>query len=170
MEHHLTDWLNRIGLLTGFFSFWFAAPELIGEQRLKEWAMALARVVPSGAQKATEAIRITLFVIIGLSVYAIAVCIVGVCMSYHSVRSHDDSRGSLICVSIGTAIVTVMALFIAVRARRLVRGVNGYVNRKAISIISRLANDSQRRQTSLFIGAWLFIISFIVQMLATVTG
>jgi hypothetical protein len=30
----IAPWLNRIGLLAGFISFWLVAPELIGEERL----------------------------------------------------------------------------------------------------------------------------------------
>jgi hypothetical protein len=35
-------WVNRVGILLEFLSFWFAAPEILGEKRLrvlerKEW-------------------------------------------------------------------------------------------------------------------------------------
>jgi hypothetical protein len=32
----LVDVFNRIALVLGFFSFWFAAPEFIGEERLRK--------------------------------------------------------------------------------------------------------------------------------------
>jgi hypothetical protein len=41
LPHDWADVLNRIGLILGFASFWFAAPEFIGEQRLKEWEEGL---------------------------------------------------------------------------------------------------------------------------------
>lgn len=42
LNHELSDWLNRIGLLLGFFSFWLAAPEFIGEERLRGWEKRFA--------------------------------------------------------------------------------------------------------------------------------
>jgi O-antigen/teichoic acid export membrane protein len=35
------DWLNRAGLTLGFFAFWFAAPEVLGEARLRALEHAL---------------------------------------------------------------------------------------------------------------------------------
>ncbi len=31
------DWLHRVGMILNFLSFWFAAPELLGEDRMKKW-------------------------------------------------------------------------------------------------------------------------------------
>jgi hypothetical protein len=39
MDPELATILNRIGLILGFFSFWFAAPEILGEERLKGCAV-----------------------------------------------------------------------------------------------------------------------------------
>jgi len=43
MTPDLAVWLNRTGLALGFCSFWLAAPELIGEVRLKMWEQKLAK-------------------------------------------------------------------------------------------------------------------------------
>src|SRR5215470_3595367 len=55
MSRELCDWLNRAGLIIGFISFWFAAPELIGEPRLKAWEAALA----AGLRLMPRALKIT---------------------------------------------------------------------------------------------------------------
>lgn len=43
MTRELADNLNRVGLILGFVSFWFAAPEFIGEPRLKSWETKMAK-------------------------------------------------------------------------------------------------------------------------------
>ena len=45
MTRELADNLNRVGLVLGFLSFWFAAPEFIGEQRLKIWERTIANLL-----------------------------------------------------------------------------------------------------------------------------
>ena len=32
----IAPWLNRAGIILEFMSFWFAAPEILGAERLKE--------------------------------------------------------------------------------------------------------------------------------------
>src|SRR5437762_914160 len=49
MTHETADWVNRIGMILGFLSFWFAAPEFIGEKRLQSWESALGRSLPKAA-------------------------------------------------------------------------------------------------------------------------
>lgn len=53
LSHRTADELNRIGLVVGFLSFWFAAPEFIGEQRLKSWEQILA----SGLSRVPKIVR-----------------------------------------------------------------------------------------------------------------
>ena len=38
-------WINALGLLLQFLAFWFAAPELIGEQNLKRLKKGLIRFI-----------------------------------------------------------------------------------------------------------------------------
>ena len=57
------DYLNRIGIVLCFFSFWFAAPEIFGEQKLKEWEThSKQRLERTQAQMPSIVNRIELFV------------------------------------------------------------------------------------------------------------
>jgi hypothetical protein len=50
MNPELAAWLNRIGVLLEFFSFWLVAPEFLGEERLKRmeaWMERGLAVLPS---------------------------------------------------------------------------------------------------------------------------
>src|SRR5438105_7240062 len=43
MTRETADWMMRAGLVLGFVSFWFAAPEFIGQERLQKWEAELGK-------------------------------------------------------------------------------------------------------------------------------
>src|SRR5436190_21321349 len=46
ISHETVVWLNRVAIILGFLSFWFVAPEFIGEQRLRMWELKLGKQLP----------------------------------------------------------------------------------------------------------------------------
>jgi hypothetical protein len=42
MSHSVANVLNRVGIALGFLSFWFAAPEFVGQDRLQRWEREIA--------------------------------------------------------------------------------------------------------------------------------
>jgi hypothetical protein len=131
------DNINRIALLLGFLSFWFAAPEFIGEERLKLWEHSLA----SGLRRVPLVMAYTL---LGLCVIAFVILAV-----------NAVGNGG-----VALSVWTVAGLFLSLVAVLLVRDA---IER----IVSRLANDDRTRQNSLFVGAVLFTASFLLQLIAT---
>jgi hypothetical protein len=154
MSQGLCDWLNWIGLIFGFFSFWFAAPEFIGEKRLKEWEMRLAntaRLVPQA--------------FFALGVVAIIVGIVAILVGVYLLRKgtnslHDNS-------TLINGMMYPIGLLMAVFGVGMVAKMYPIVRRAFLKLFTILANDEQQRQRSLFIGAVLFTASFLMQAIAT---
>jgi hypothetical protein len=152
MNHETATWLNRIGLILGFISFWFAAPEFIGEQRLKTWEESLANLT-----KKLPGIFAQVggfFLLIGAIVFlGVVLGILGVNVSEH--------RLMVTCIASVYVFGLVIMLFIYYWV------ISDPLERLALRIVSVLANDRKQRQRSLFIGGGLFIISFLLQFFAT---
>src|SRR5437016_3477192 len=69
MTHETADWVNRVGLTLGFLAFWFAAPEFIGETRLRKWEQALGKSLLKLPFIGKATMAITFTYIIGLYAY-----------------------------------------------------------------------------------------------------
>jgi hypothetical protein len=147
LTHKLADNLNRIGLVLGFFSFWFAAPEFIGEHRLKSWEQTLAAVLLR-VPKAVERITNILFRYTALFIPTLVII---------ALFTSDWSMVLFFSpLSVALIIGLVLSLFFA---RFTLEGVVG-----------KLANDSRVRQRALFLGAALFTVSFVLHFIATFQG
>jgi hypothetical protein len=152
MSHETINWLNRIGLTLGFSSFWFAAPEFIGERRLKMWEMALANF----AGKVPRAFgRFALWL---LTIGAFGMAISCGFLSHYS--KHMSSDNGLFLTPLYCFIIYWIAFVLLFWA-------HPRLQRLAARTVSSLANDRQQRQRSLFIGAVCFTISFLLQFIAT---
>ena len=152
MSHEAATWLNRIGLVLGFFSFWFAAPEFIGEARLKSWESSLseyAMILPLLFKLFSP---IAAFSIIVIYVYTIA----RLGMAKEAGRYPFLAFGAFV----SSTILCGGAYFLSKKCWIPVYRVTLY-------IVAFFANDQKQRQRSLFIGAGLFIISTILEFLAT---
>ena len=138
LSHAWEDNLNRLGMVLGFLSFWLAAPEFVGEERLRSWEQWLA----SGL------VRLKFVMLYGLvALDVIAFVILGI----NAVRENGRVAVSVWAAGgmfLGTILVAI--------------GVNAIER-----IVSRLAHDSQVRQTALFVGAVLFTASFVLQLIAS---
>jgi len=142
MTQDWTDVLNRTGLVLGFFSFWLAAPEFIGEARLRSWELSLAK----GLLKVPTVLNVIWLLIIQ--------AIVGVYIwkVWHT--------GSLFSRSNKPPFVLVVILDIVLFTL-------SFSEKRIPRLVAVMANDSKIRQRSFFIGAVLFTLSFLMQLLAT---
>jgi hypothetical protein len=138
ITHAWAEWVNRIGLIVGFFSFWFAAPELIGEQRLKSWETAIAPSVQSLRWTLLAALAVTPLLLFGIWTYT---CI----RERHLVEPPFWYALLFFISTVGAPLL------------------DRYLDR----LVTKLANDSHARQTALFIGAVLFTLSFAFQLAGT---
>jgi hypothetical protein len=142
MNPELADWLNRISLILGFLSFWLVAPEFIGERRLKSWETALA----SGLLKMPLILRIVsaLCVLIGAALYGI-----------EWVSSAVFSHPLNLAIPAWFAVPFYISIFL-----NITEPLTPWA-------VKKLANDSNVRQRSFFVGAILFTISCVMQFAAT---
>jgi hypothetical protein len=148
MTHEIADWVNRSGMILGFVAFWFAAPEFIGDKRLRAWEEALLQrellKLPVAA-KAT--LLITLDCVIGLYLLTWVRSAGG--------KGVDITPVQLVAVALASATVLFADL------------ITDNILRPAIAkLVSRLT-DAGARQHSLFFGGALFTISFVLQLTAT---
>jgi hypothetical protein len=143
MNPNLADSLNRIGLVLAFLSFWFVAPEFIGEKRLRLWEQALAR----GLLRMPTAME---WVFRSLSVVMIGIFIIRWLSTSRTGTQELPQVPQWFLLGAG---LTSSAFLIS----RIV----------VEPIVSKLANDDRVRQTSLVFGAVLFTIGFVLQFVAT---
>jgi hypothetical protein len=148
MSHDTANLLNRIGIVLGYFSFWFAAPEFIGKERLKKWEEGLARLT-------------------------LAVPLVSICSVIIFTSLAGGIFGAKI-VNIPTwhglvAIISYIAMFTVAMICVKFYGskIDPHIEKLALRIVTSLVNDSRRRQNCLLFGAALFTISTVLQFLAT---
>jgi hydrogenase/urease accessory protein HupE len=143
VSHELSDLLNRIGMLLGFISFWFVAPEFIGEERLKSLETALAE----GLLKLPKTLR---WIFRVLTVMAIVAFIVNY-LSQRGTRLPEIPQSLLLTLGL-----TALGYLLSSVSQAVVK-----------PIASRLAKDNRVRQRALLLGALLFTISFLLQFIAT---
>jgi hypothetical protein len=143
MDPVVANWLNRLGMLLGFVSFWLVAPEFIGEERLRRWEVMLEQGLRFFPTAFHVLLVLSPFVVVGIAVRL-------------------ESRGALTRSETSWIVCSLMVLYLvgwwfSVR-----------LEKKLIpALLHRLAEDEQIRARSLILGAWLFGASFLLQFGAT---
>lgn len=135
------DWLNRIGIILCFISFWLITPELIGETTLKRWEQLFIKRATI-LRKIVEFIWIAYFILLFGPYFFRA----------FKNRHLDDIPFSQIFMY---AFIAALALWLT------------YLEKNSVSIISKIANNSTFRRHLLIIGGFLFTISIVLQLWAT---
>lgn len=143
MARELADWLNRIGMVLGFVSFWLVAPEFIGEGRLRSWEHSLA----AGLLQMPKIMRRTL---LQMSIVSLGVYVVRYALAIRAGHMALPEVPQSWLLAFGVVSATLVASQIVVQP-----------------LVSKLANDTQVRQTALFLGAGLFVLSFALQFIST---
>jgi hypothetical protein len=138
MEWELVKpWGNRVGIVLEFLSFWFAAPEILGEGRLRK----LERGLEVGVRLLSVMVWVTA-ALLGLLVGVMVVV----------------ATGEMVTAS--AAIIVVFGLTVVAWGLKW--------EDKVISPLLRVLADYEHiRQRSLAAGAVLFVVGFLLQLIAT---
>jgi hypothetical protein len=225
MEWELVKpWVNRVGIVLEFLSFWLAAPEILGEERLRALergaekgmlllplvaltliilptALALAimpwEAIPE-AWTVTKWLRVVMkwsavaLIVLWLFLIAAAVFPTRVVGSKHLEKLWASAayskwhkrptlfiRIGLAALLVGSGLYVILLHpnkwsvgyafpFLLLFAAFLMSEVWIYlVTRIAPYWLPRLADDSRIRQRSLAVGAVLFVVGFVLQLIAT---
>jgi hypothetical protein len=156
MMRETADWLNRSGLILDFTAFWFAAPEFIGESRLKSWERMLAAVI-----KRTP--TVVKAIVQGLGLVMCVLSIWG--PNLRITRFIFGSSGHAVQKLTWWQVLTHMWPFCISLAIWL--SLNAFWKYAIPPILSKLAKDNNARKSSFFFGAVLFMIGTILQFCAT---
>jgi hypothetical protein len=141
MTHETTDWLNRTGMLLGFLSFWFVTPEFVGEARLKQWEDALGKGLLKLPLAAKAVMMSVTLIFASLFLY-----------HWETSERVDSISSWKLCVM---GIVSSTAIYLSI------------IEPQIEKVVSKLANDGRVRQRFLFLGAAFFILSTLLQFIAT---
>ncbi len=191
------EWINRVGLMFEFLSFWFAAPEILGEKRLRKLLELGLKVLPAAEWG--------FLAVLGMGSWGLVVvlkmgflewmspvgCIalwIGAIAAFAFVlagRLEGKQRPLSSTLIIATVVGLIVALGLAVVTRvNLLASVAstvvmGLVLALAVAagwalqckvvwpLMRRLVADERFRQRSLALGAVLFVIGFLLQIVAT---
>lgn len=143
-------WVNIIGLFLQFLSFWFAAPELLGADTLKRFE--------NGLIKAISRLPAIFLGVVGL-VLGITLGIYG---AYQGITASQEN---------GTNFIRSIAIILSISFVYLIYMLFFYkkVQNKielvfATPMIHKLINNNESRKLYLIIGAILFTIGFLCQL------
>lgn len=142
-------WINRIGMLMDFLAFWFAAPELLGERRLK----AMEKIVVESAKGCYFSLGCLMPIILWFLI------IPWVDELLRPLRGAPTSK-----VLITGLILTSLALLLWWILSNLSFTL---VKRAMRAVVHFFSDDSRTRRRALSIGAAFFVIGFILQLIST---
>ena len=190
-------WVNRVGILLEFLSFWFAAPEILGEERLR----ALERRVEREIEDRLLVLpAVLLWALVFIVIVAIRKSRPEVELLFEGWDSSTDlvvGAPALVFALIwillkGTWRALALTLVLALAATLCVLALAGWTNVriwillviawaiwlgailatitefKITPRVLRVLTDDQRiRQRSLAVGAVLFVVGFLLQLVTT---
>ena len=155
IDHEWVVMFNRVGLILNFLSFWFIAPEILGEERLRRIDRWFESVV-KGIVETTGCL--TTF--IGMVVLGS----IGYGLLFYGLVSNPPSimEGCVEIVAI-FIIVVIIAALVEGGLKKLYQRVTSF----AELALRRLADNSKTRQRSMILGAVIFVVGTIFQLLGT---
>jgi hypothetical protein len=151
----MLKWLNIIGMVLQFISFWCAAPELIGQSTLKQMEKGMIRFVA----------RLPAFMVFGgMLAYALAAGLFGVHEGMTAARGGEPLLNmSTYFLLLGVAMILYF-LFVVFYKRILF-----FLERHlAQPLVHSLVADGDVRRKALILGAILLTSGFILQFIAAV--
>jgi len=134
----MMEWVNRVGIVLEFLSFWFAAPEILGEERLRK----LERRVEKGVIVLPE----VLFVV-GVAVMFLIII--------------PLTLNERISWSVATLMIVVVSVLVLLLLPLAMQGV------VIPPLLRILADDERIRQRSRAVGAVLFVVGILLELIAT---
>jgi hypothetical protein len=151
------DWVNRIGMVLEFVSFWLAAPEILGKQRLLMVENRIRKMLHFLPRLSTPVIAI-LLVVMPL------VCI----GEFYLMRTGQIQRSAY-----GPTITAPKdgmyygVFYIIFPLFLLLTGVYFLVDKIGPALLHSLADDKRYRHRALIVGATFFTLGFILQIITT---
>ena len=148
--------LNLLGVMLEFLSFWFAAPEILGEERLK--------ALEQGLEKGIKQFPLTLLWVAMLAALALMLVIMAA-MVWVTVTLVLMDVMLVDALSMVLAVGLMALLLMGVLPAAL--AVATTLQEKVIPhVLRKLANDQRIRQRWLAVGATLFVMAFLCQFFA----
>ena len=145
-------WLNAISLIIQFLSFWLAAPELVGDQFLKRFQNGLKTFISK------LSIIIISVVIIGFSLgLSINGWIQGMSATEQGITG-EEIRNYYIFTGVMMIIYFIFIFRLKQFRAWMERSVSG-------PLVDRIINDNNIRKNALILGAVLFTLGFIGQLI-----
>ncbi len=143
-------WINIIGLIFQFAAFWFAAPELLGSEALKRFEKGL----------------ITFIGKIPTVIIAFSAIIVGIGMSWYGIRTGLQAAeadasgiiGTMVTIIVLSVVLMVYFIFFASKTQQWMQ------SNFATPLIEKLIVSGESRKSALIIGAVLFTLGFVLQL------
>ena len=147
MEWELVKpWVNRVGIVLEFLSFWLAAPEILGEERLK----ALERRLEKEIKQLPDLLAVLVAALAGMLAAVVLMLVVA---------------GEVTPVAAVAGVVLMVVAAVATAAAAVVA--NKLQEKIAAPALRVLADDKRIRQRSLAVGGVLFVVGFLLQLIAT---
>ena len=144
-------WLNVLGLIFQFFAFWFAAPELLGGDTLKRFEKGLISFVSK-----MPSILLALLAI----VFGTGMSIFGIQQGISATENNASNMiGIMIFILVISAVTMAYFIFFSRRTQHWMQ------RRYAQPFIEKLIQNGESRKSALIIGAILFTVGFILQLM-----
>jgi hypothetical protein len=145
-------WINAIGMLLQFLSFWFAAPELLGDTKLKAFEKGLKNFIAS--------IPMILIIMI-ITIFSISFSLSGIIKGMNASREGiSDSELYSFYIILFFAII-IYLIFIT-----YYRKIHAWlIVHLAQPLSYKLINQQSTRKSALIVGAILFTIGFLCQFI-----
>lgn len=144
-------WLNLISIVLQFVAFWFAAPELLGAATLKRFEL--------GLRKAIALIPMLIMFIVALG-YGITFSVLGL---LKGIKGSKEGITIIEFYSFITVLtIATLAYFVLIAFRKkLMKWLD---IKLAKPLTEKLISNNEARSTALVIGAILFTLGFLVQL------
>jgi len=146
-------WITATGLILQFFAFWFAAPELLGASTLKRFEKGLRKLI------ALIPLVFMTLVILG---YGLTFFISGIVKAVKS-QTEGIEEGELFEFFITLGVASILYFIFIFYYKKIKAWLETKV---AQPLIYNLIENNHIRSISLVIGAVLFTLGFVLQIIA----
>jgi hypothetical protein len=147
-------WINAIGLVLQFTSFWLAAPELLGQNTLRRFEGGLKRFI--------TLLPLALIWIIILA-YGLTFSILGIMKGLEGGKTGRMDYSFFIPLIICTCLYFIFIFFN--------KKIRYYLDTKLSQpLTQRLINNNETRKNLLIVGALIFTAGFFMQLIVILLG
>lgn len=146
-------WLNATGLLLQFLSFWFAAPEILGDGFLKRMQVGLKSFVTK------LSVLVVIVVVLG---YGLTFSVMGILKGMNATET-PVTNYEMVQYYIAFGLATLLYLIFIFNYKKIRAFID---SRLAGPLIEKLILNADLRKNALITGAILFTLGFLAQFMA----